>query len=176
MVNLYETVSLFDDEEIVGFFRSHWVTILKSLVIPLLILWAFFFFMFGLFYLGLPGVIAFLVGVLTSALVIWRRIVMWYGTFYILTNRRLFAITRFGFFKKKVNELMLSKVATLSYDARGFRQTVFRLGTVIVAMRDGHENALPLENLPRPQLVMDSISRQVHALQAVVVPPPPPML
>lgn len=176
MIDLYETVSLFDDEEIVGFFRSHWVVLVRPLLVPLGGLWLLAFIMFPLISFGLVGVGVLLVGVLLAGLVAWRRMVIWYGTFYILTNRRLFILKRAGFFKKKMHEIALNKVASLSYDTKGVAQTIFRLGTVHLAMRDGQDGGVLLENLARPQVTMDTISRQVHALQTITIPPPPSLV
>ena len=162
MINLYETVSLFDEEEIVAFFRSYPTVLIRPLVLPILTLFGLFFLMFPLFYQGVFGVVFFLILLAIDFLFLIRRIMAWYGTFYILTNKRLFAIKRLGLFKKEVREVMLAKVASLAYGTAGIHQTIFRLGSVHLTVRDGQDLVVSLLDLMTPQIAMDTISRQVH--------------
>ena len=162
MINLYETVSLFDEEEIITFFRSHPAVLARPLLVPLLVLFVIFFLMFPLFRLGPLGVWLFLILLVIDLFFIARRTMAWYGTFYILTNKRLFAISRHGLFKKSVREVMLAKIASLGYGTKGMLQTIFGLGTVELTVRDGQDLIVSLVDLYAPQVAMDTISRQVH--------------
>ena len=163
MLDLYETVSLFDGEDTIAFFRSHPAVLVRPLVLPVLVLFCIFFLLFFFFRLGPYGVAAFLILLLVDLIFIARRTMAWYGTFYILTNKRLFAITRSGLFKTTVREVMLAKVASLGYGSKGMIHTIFRLGTVDLTVRDGQDLIVALLDLSSPQIAMDTISRQVHA-------------
>lgn len=162
MINLYETVRLFEDEDIVGCFRSHAMVMAKPLAPHIAILLLLFLFMFPLFYQGILGVGAFFSILILDSAMIARKVVMWYGTLHILTSRRLFSLTRDGFFKKGVHEVMLDSIASLSYGTHGVMQTIFKLGNITISFKGGSESTRILVNLASPQLVLDTISRQIH--------------
>ncbi len=57
---------------------------------------------------------------------------MWYFTYYIVTNQRIRQITQKGFFGKDVVELKLSKIQNISYNIPGFSGEVFKFGTIVI--------------------------------------------
>ncbi len=58
--------------------------------------------------------------------------IIWYFTYYIVTDERIRQITRRGFFGKDVVELRLSKIQNISYNIPGFFGEVFQFGTIVI--------------------------------------------
>ena len=73
-----------------------------------------------------------LVGLGLGLLLFSYHFLMWYYTYYIVTNQRIRQITQKGFFGKDVVELKLSKIQNISYNIPGFSGEVFKFGTIII--------------------------------------------
>ncbi len=58
--------------------------------------------------------------------------IMWYYTYYIVTNQRIRQVTQKGFFGKDVIELRLSKIQNISYNIPGFSGEIFKFGTIVI--------------------------------------------
>jgi hypothetical protein len=73
-----------------------------------------------------------LVGLALGLLLFSYHFLMWYYTYYIVSNQRIRQITQKGFFGKDVVELKLSKIQNISYNIPGFSGEVFKFGTIII--------------------------------------------
>jgi len=157
---LQEEVTLDTDEKIIGFYRPHsFFAIVWGFPIALVIV-LLFLFMFKIFQLGIlgillfAGVFSFLVFLLSS------RIVAWYGTLSVLTNRRLLSIRRLSLLKKQVTEVLLQNISELSYTTKGIIQTLLRFGNIHLTVLTTNTK-FTLYNIPYPQQIMDVISGQI---------------
>lgn len=120
-----------DDEELLFVFRRHIIAMRKGfymLLIPMAIgavpflvwqdnlnlLWVFI----GGFGLGL--------------LLFFYHFLMWFYTYYIVSNQRIRQVTQYGFFGKDVVELRLSKIQNISYNIPGLFGEMFKFGTIVI--------------------------------------------
>ena len=63
--------------------------------------------------------------------------ILWYFSFYIVTNERLRQIAQTGFFKKTVVDLSLNHIQSISYSVPGFFGSVFGYGTLVAQTAAG---------------------------------------
>ena len=157
---LQEEVTLDSDEKIIGFFRPHsFFVIVWGLPLALGLV-ALFLFMFKIFQIGMIGVALFFVVFSFFVFLLSSRVIAWYGTLSVLTNRRLLSIRRVSLLKKQVTEVLLGNISELSYTTKGFIQTVLRFGNVHLTVFVTNTK-FTLHNVPHPQQVMDVISGQI---------------
>ncbi len=166
MLGLTETLHFDDDEHIACMFRSSIARTILHLVPAVLFLLCVAFLTFPLFHLGERGIVIFFTLLVFTLFYIFRKIITWLQTVFILTDRRLLVIQRLGVFKKQVKEIHLENINEILYDTRGFLQTLLRLGTVYLSLNT-NSGQCNLSDMPTPQAVLDSISRQVSAKKRV---------
>ncbi len=154
---LQEEVSLDQDERIIGFFRPHVFFVVVWSVPLTLALVLVFLFMFKFLSLGAIGAVIFILLCALLLFMLASRIVAWYGTLSILTERRLISIRRQSLFRKQVTEVALGNISELSYTSKGIIQTIFRFGNIHLTMFITNTK-FTLYNIPSPQKVMDIIS------------------
>ncbi|MBI4272330.1 hypothetical protein HY621_00550 [Candidatus Uhrbacteria bacterium] len=157
---LQEEVTLDSDEKIIGFFRPHIFFVIAwglPLALGLVVL---FIFMFKIFQIGVIGVALFFVVFFFFVFLLSSRVVAWYGTLCVLTNRRLLSIRRVSLLKKQVTEVLLGNISELSYTTKGIIQTILRFGNVHLTVF-ATNTKFTLHNIPYPQQVMDVISGQI---------------
>ena len=146
-----------DGEELLFVFRRHIIAMRKGfylLLIPMTVgalpyliwqdnlnlLWVFL----GSFIVGL---------VLFS-----YHFLMWFYTYYIVTNQRLRQITQHGFFGKDVIELKLAKVQNISYVVPGFTGEMFKFGTIVIQTFVGD---LVIKNVEHPDEIYNKLQDAV---------------
>ena len=162
MFDFYEKISLFEDEDVRGVFRLSSVTVIRGLFLPLLGFFLTMFLMSALINAGGWGVLIFLSLLLVVGLAIAHHVVKWYGTLFIITNRRVFRIVRHGLFKKDVDELSLDIINSVRYTTKGILETIFRTGTVHIAFKDAARKEAELYFIDNPSGMLDTISRLLH--------------
>lgn len=79
---------------------------------------------------------------------------MWFYTYYIVTNQRIRQITQHGFFGKDVIELRLSKVQNISYTVPGFAGEIFKFGTIVIQTFVGD---LVIKNVEHPDEIYNKL-------------------
>ena len=84
--------------------------------------------------------------------------VIWYYTYYIVTNQRIRQITQRGFFGKDVVELRLEKVQNISYNVPGFFGEMFKFGTIVVQTIVGD---LVIQNVEHPDEIYNKLQDAV---------------
>jgi hypothetical protein len=161
---IHETVTLERDESILALYRRHGSTVVLSILPYALLCILLFLFIFPLFSLGIRGVIAFAGCAILFSILAFRKIIAWLGTITILTNRRLLVIQRFGFFKKKVNEIKLDQVSELSYEVKGMTQTLGRYGTIYLLVTFTSAT-IHIPDIPDPQAALNTISQAIGRVQ-----------
>lgn len=89
----------------------------------------------------------------------------WIGTITVVTSRRIMQITRTSMLKKQVKEFQLETITEISYECKGFLQTLFSLGNMqITALYTGTRYTV-MKNIEHPQQVLDRISHAVSRMQ-----------
>jgi hypothetical protein len=84
--------------------------------------------------------------------------IMWYYTYYIVTNQRIRQVTQRGFFGKDVVELRLSKIQNISYNIPGFSGEVFNFGTIVIQTIVGD---LVIRNVEHPDKIYNKLQNAV---------------
>lgn len=147
-------------EYLVLLVRTHGIkSLLKS--IP----WVFFFFLlflflFPLFRLGMIGSVLFFVCLGIDLFFIFRILITWYGTCFIITNQRVIIVIRTGYFKKNVQETPFSSIAEISYQTNGFLQMLLSFGSIKLTFPPPREPFF-LHSIGRPETLLDTLSRLI---------------
>ena len=84
---------------------------------------------------------------------------MWFYTYYIVTNQRIRQITQHGFFGKDVIELRLSKIQNISYAVPGFSGEMFKFGTIVIQTFVGD---LVIKNVEHPDEIYNKLQDAVE--------------
>lgn len=71
-------------------------------------------------------------GLVIGLILFSYHFLMWFYTYYIVTDQRIRQITQHGFFGKDVIDLRLSKIQNISYNIPGFSGEVFNYGTIVI--------------------------------------------
>lgn len=71
-------------------------------------------------------------GLVIGLILFGYHFLMWYFSYYIVSDQRIRQITQHGFFGKDVVELRLAKVQNISYNIPGFSGEIFKFGTIVV--------------------------------------------
>ncbi|MBI4599564.1 hypothetical protein HY732_01435 [Candidatus Uhrbacteria bacterium] len=160
MLSIHETIQLEPEERIIALFRRHGATVFVSSVPYALLIILLFLFIFPLFSLGGRGIALFAALGFLFAMLALRKIAAWLGTITILTSRRLLIIQRFGFFKKKVNEIKLDQISELSYEVKGMLQTAGTYGTIFLLVTFTSA-MVSIPDIPDPQSALNAISQAI---------------
>ena len=83
---------------------------------------------------------------------------MWFYTYYIVSDQRIRQITQHGFFGKDVVELRLSKIQNISYNIPGFFGEVFKFGTIVIQTFVGD---LVIRNVENPDEIYNKLQDAV---------------
>ena len=84
---------------------------------------------------------------------------MWFYTYYIVTNQRIRQITQHGFFGKDVIELRLAKIQNISYNIPGFSGEIFKFGTIVIQTFVGD---LVIKNVEHPDEIYNKLQDAVE--------------
>ena len=146
-----------DGEEVLFVFRRHIIAMRKGfylLLVPMALgalpfliwqdnlnlLWVFV----GSFAIGL--------------VLFFYHFLMWFFTYYIVTNQRIRQITQRGFFGKDVIELRLAKIQNISYNVPGLSGEVFKFGTIVIQTFVGD---LVIKNVEHPDEIYNKLQDAV---------------
>ena len=142
-----------DDEEVLHVFRRHLIAMRKGfycLLIPFAVsaipplIWQS---KFELFLLPIAGL---LIGLILFS----YHFLMWFYTYYIVTDQRIRQVTQKGFFGTDVIELQLSKVQNISYNIPGFFGEAFHFGTIVIQTFVGD---LVIRNVDHPEVTYNKL-------------------
>lgn len=147
-----------EGEEFLFLFRRHMIAMRKGfylLLIPFALssipplIWQH---VLELFLLPLAGLI---IGLILFS----YHFLMWYFTYYIVTDQRIRQVTQKGFFGKDVIELRLSKVQNISYNIPGLSGELFKFGTIVVQTFVGD---LVIKNVEHPDKIYNKLQDAVN--------------
>jgi hypothetical protein len=85
--------------------------------------------------------------------------VLWYFSFYMLTNQRLRQVRQKGIFKKTVVDLDLENILSASYGQHGMFATMFNYGTILIQTSAGD---LVLSMVSKPETVYNELGDAAH--------------
>lgn len=85
--------------------------------------------------------------------------ILWYFSYYMLTNQRLRQVRQKGLFKKTVVDLDLDNILSSSYGQHGLFATIFNYGTILIQTSAGD---LVLSLVSRPEKVYNEIEDAAH--------------
>ena len=146
-----------DDEEVLHVFRRHLIAMRKGfycLLIPFAVsaipplIWQS---KLELFLLPIAGLI---IGLILFS----YHFLMWFYTYYIVTDQRIRQVTQKGFFGTDIIELQLSKVQNISYNIPGFFGEVFHFGTIVIQTFVGD---LVIRNVDHPEVTYNKLQDAV---------------
>jgi len=93
-------------------------------------------------------------GLVLGLLLFSYYFLMWYYTYYLVTDQRIRQITQKGFFGKDVIELRLSKIQNISYNVPGFSGEIFGFGTIVIQTIVGD---LVIKNVEHPDKIYNKL-------------------
>lgn len=147
-----------EGEEVIYVFRRHAMTSIKGFLWLIVVTGLGLVPMFiwpgngNLFFVWL----AFLgVGILGAAYS-WM---LWYFSFYIVTNERLRQTRQKGLFKKSVVDLELSNIQNMSYGINGVFATMFDYGSILIQTEAGD---LVISMVSHPETVYNELENTWH--------------
>lgn len=147
-----------EGEELLFVFRRHIIAMRKGfyLLLILMALGALPYLIwqdnFNLFYVFLGG---FGIGLI----LFFYHFLLWYFTYYIVTDQRIRQITQKGFFGKDVIELKLVKIQNISYNVPGFFGEIFNFGTIVIQTFVGD---LVIKNVEHPDKIYNQLQDAVE--------------
>lgn len=145
------------DEELLFVFRKHIIAMRKGfylLLIPFVVsaipplVWQE---NLELFLLPIAGLV---VGMLLFS----YHFLMWYFTYYIVTDQRIRQVTQKGFFGKDVVELRLSRIQNISYNIPGLSGELFQFGTIVIQTLVGD---LVIHKVEHPDKIYNQLQNAV---------------
>lgn len=170
-LNLPSHIELEPDEKPVYQTHQHWYVfrdpVLVMLFIPFLLGSGAFF----INYTPLPanvinwGEKIFLAGagiffVIGLMLFLWR-VFLWRRTVYIVTNKRIILVTRFGLFTHEDRETGLDMIQDVKAEVNGLQPTLYGFGNVVMQV-SSEDARLVFERVGKPHEVQRIIMREAH--------------
>ncbi|MDO4774009.1 MAG: PH domain-containing protein [Candidatus Saccharibacteria bacterium] len=146
-----------DDEELLFVFRRHIIAMRKGFYL-LLVPMALGALPFLIWQNNLNLLWVFLGSFLFGLVLFFYHFLMWFYTYYIVTNQRIRQITQRGFFGKDVVELKLAKVQNISYNVPGFAGEMFKFGTIVIQTFVGD---LVIKNVEHPDEIYNKLQDAV---------------
>lgn len=147
-----------DNEELLFVFRRHIIAMRKGFYL-LLVPMALGALPFLIWQNNLNLLWVFLGSFLFGLVLFFYHFLMWFYTYYIVTDQRIRQITQRGFFGKDVVELKLAKVQNISYNVPGFAGEMFKFGTIVIQTFVGD---LVIKNVEHPDEIYNKLQDAVE--------------
>ncbi|PID33268.1 hypothetical protein CR969_01605 [Candidatus Saccharibacteria bacterium] len=145
-------------EELLFVFRRHIIAMRKGFYL-LLIPMTISALPFLIWQNNLDLLWVFLGGFGLGLILFFYHFLMWFYTYYIVTNQRIRQITQHGFFGKDVIELRLAKIQNISYNVPGFTGEIFKFGTIVIQTFVGD---LVIKNVEHPDKIYNRLQDAVE--------------
>lgn len=155
-----------DSDRVIISTRKHWVSFLGQALLSLFIMVVPFF-----IYLAIKdfkpydfnglidnflvlGFSAYYLIIITYVFAAWLS---FYYNMYIVTEDEIIEITQTGFFGRRISEVSLLRVQDVSSDVKGFFQTLFGFGDVLVESAGEQSQHFVIQSVPRPDYLCAKI-------------------
>ncbi|MBR1939154.1 PH domain-containing protein [Candidatus Saccharibacteria bacterium] len=148
------------DEEVLFIFRRHISTALRGLLFMIVMI-AVGVAMLFLWPNNAKIVFAMMVCVLIGVFGFVYALILWYFSFYMVTNQRLRQTRQKGMFKKSVVDLDLEKIMSVSFGVPGMFGAMFDYGTILVQTGAGD---LVMSMVAHPETVYNELQNAAHNL------------
>ncbi|MBI4407835.1 MAG: hypothetical protein HY565_05060 [Candidatus Kerfeldbacteria bacterium] len=158
-----DIIQLKPDERIVLAVREYVIMPAVPLTIALLGYLVVVFFMYYAWSLGWIARGVWLVTVLLLLGYSLRRIRLWFGEVFIVTNQRCIDVQQTGLFAKAVKEIAWSVVDDIRFSQRGLVATLCHYGTVTLILSTGSQ--IDLQHVYQPDRVRDILAEYVQKLR-----------
>ncbi|MBU4421967.1 PH domain-containing protein [Candidatus Parcubacteria bacterium] len=152
----FKAVKLKDGEEILLVVRQTPVAFSSAFLIGLFLFLLPFFFLFPLFSWGKIGMVIFFILLGGAILFALYELINWYFNCGIITSLRVIDIDQKGLFNRIVSEVPYYKIDDVSYNIKGIKQSMFRYGNVVVAIR-GYRSSVTLRNVAKPAMIQELV-------------------
>ena len=149
------------NEEIVYVFRRHILTSIKGLFF-LIFMAAIGFFPQLMWPDNQMMIFVWMGAVIVGLLGMGYSYLLWYFSFYVVTNQRLRQTRQKGLFKKTVVDLSLENIQSTSFGVPGLFGSMFDYGTILIQTGAGD---LVLSMVSHPEKVYNEIENARHDAQ-----------
>lgn len=167
MLHIEEIVQLKQGEEVQHIIRRHGATLIPQLFLAFILIVLPFFMMFPLFSWGVIGIVIFALTVLIGIGIALRTFILWDADALIVTNIRIVDVDQRGVFSRFVTEILLHTIQDISWQRKGFFETVFGIGTLIVQSTSAQQ-PLAVIRIKRPERVQEQIQQLKEKSSGVV--------
>lgn len=161
MFHIEDVLLLKDDESVKTLARRHVVTLFPRLFLALVFLVLPFFFLFPLFGLGPLGIVLFIILFGCGAAFAVRSLLLWDADVLIITNHRVVDVDQRGVFTRMVSEAPLGSIQDVSWMAKGFFESLFRMGTLRIQLASG-TTTIEARHVSHPKMLHELISTLRH--------------
>jgi len=144
------------EEKIIKTVRQSWLTLLISLLLPVLLIGLSFFFLYPLFNWGNKGIFIFSAILIIGSIGLIRNVIIWYWNTLIITNQKIVDIDQKGIFQKMVSDIQLGKIQDVFYQIKGIGQTLTQTGNLYISLANT-KTKIKVNNIARPQKIQQLI-------------------
>lgn len=142
-----------EGEKVKLIFRRHILTASRGIIF--LIIFAGFGFVPLLIWQDQPFLFwVFFAAVVIGLIVCAYRYMLWYFSFYLVTNERIRQNSQDGLFKRTVVDLQLDKIQSISYNIPGLFGGLFGYGTLVIQSQVGD---MAIHKVARPAKIYNKI-------------------
>ncbi|PIR66460.1 MAG: hypothetical protein COU51_03835 [Parcubacteria group bacterium CG10_big_fil_rev_8_21_14_0_10_36_14] len=152
----FKAVKLKEGEEVLLVVRQTPIVYSTAILFGLLFFLLPFFFLFPLFSWGKIGMVIFFILLGGAIFFTLYQLIDWYFNCGIVTNVRVIDIDQKGLFNRIVSEVPYYKIDDVSYNIKGIKQSMFRYGNVVVAIR-GYRSSVTLRNVAKPAMIQELV-------------------
>lgn len=144
------------NEQLIIVFRRYWLTHFKAMIWPVLIIITDFFLLFPLFDWGTTGQIIFSLILFVALVLLVRVLILIKYNLIIITDERIIRVRQNGLFDRLVTEIDIDQITEALFRVKGFWQTIFKYGTVLIRILD-QDKPIFLKHLKHPETVQQLI-------------------
>lgn len=142
-----------DNEEVLFLFRRHILVTKKGLFLLLVLLVIFWSPVF-IWPNNQRLILVASGGSLFGLAVLGYHLIVWYFTYTVVTNQRIRQFNQWGFFRRGVTDLGLSKIQNISYSTPGIVADIMGYGTIIIQTLVGD---LEIHYVKKPENVYNQL-------------------
>ncbi|HEU0051355.1 MAG TPA: PH domain-containing protein [Patescibacteria group bacterium] len=159
MLNFSTLFELKPEERVYKVVRRHPITLWPRLILAGVLIVIPFLFLFFITRWQVFGVIVFAFAEALGLVLAIRAFLIWDSTVLIITSHRICQIRQHGFWKRSILETPLAFVQEIVADRRGFFQSIFPIGTLVIKTSDQNA-ALPglMTFVPLPEQIRQTIN------------------